>query len=97
VANVVVPTPDYVRFASHYRFRPDLCEARDPESKGIVEALIRYSKNDLMVPLSRPAAEHRGDLDRLNAAAADWCAEVNAAVHPENLRRPARAARADRT
>jgi DNA replication protein DnaC len=83
VANVVVPTPDYVRFASHYRFRPDFCEARDPESKGIVEALVRYSKNDLMIPLSRMAAEHRGDLDQLNAAAADWCAEVNAAVHSE--------------
>jgi transposase len=36
VADVVVPTPDYVRFAMHYRFRPDFCHARDPESKGIV-------------------------------------------------------------
>jgi hypothetical protein len=26
---VVVPTPGYVRFASHYRFRPDFCEAND--------------------------------------------------------------------
>jgi transposase len=34
VANVVVPTPDYVRFATHYGFRPDFCEAADPESKG---------------------------------------------------------------
>jgi transposase len=25
VANLVVPTPDYVRFATHYRFRPDFC------------------------------------------------------------------------
>jgi hypothetical protein len=33
VANVVVPTPDYVRFASHYRFRPDFCEAADPEAR----------------------------------------------------------------
>jgi hypothetical protein len=28
-----VPTPDYVRFATHYGFRPDFCEAADPESK----------------------------------------------------------------
>ena len=34
VANVVVPSPDYVRFAAHYGFRPDFCEAADPESKG---------------------------------------------------------------
>ena len=50
VANVVVPTPDYVRFASHYRFRPDYCQAADPESKGIVENLVGYAKADLMIP-----------------------------------------------
>ena len=47
VANRVVPTAEYVRFATHYRFRPDFCEAADPESKGIVEALVRYGKDDL--------------------------------------------------
>jgi len=30
VANVVVPTPDYVRLASHYGFSPDFCHAQDP-------------------------------------------------------------------
>jgi transposase len=30
VANKVVPTPTYVRFATHYGFRPDWCEAHDP-------------------------------------------------------------------
>ena len=34
VANVVVPTADYVRFAAHYGFRPDFCEAADPEIEG---------------------------------------------------------------
>ena len=38
VANVVVPAPAYVAFAAHYGFRPDFCEAADPESKGVVEA-----------------------------------------------------------
>ena len=33
VANIVVPTAEYVRFAGHYGFRPDFCEAADPESK----------------------------------------------------------------
>jgi transposase len=37
VANIVVPTADYVRFATHYGFRPDFCHGADPESKGIVE------------------------------------------------------------
>jgi hypothetical protein len=30
VANVVVPTANYVRFATHYGFRPDWCHAGDP-------------------------------------------------------------------
>ena len=50
VANVVVPAPEYLRFAAHYGFRPDFCEANDPESKGIVENLVGYAKSDLMVP-----------------------------------------------
>ena len=52
VADVVIPTPDYVRFATHYRFRPDFCHAHDPASKGIVENLVGYAKRDLMVPLA---------------------------------------------
>jgi hypothetical protein len=78
VANVVVPTPDYVRFASHYRFRPDFCEASDPESKGIVENLVGYAKRDLLVPQA-PFT----DLTAANEAARGWCAEVNAVVHSE--------------
>jgi transposase len=37
VANVVVPTPEYVRVASYYGFAPDFCHANDPQSKGIVD------------------------------------------------------------
>jgi transposase len=79
VANVVVPTAAYVRFATHYGFRPDFCEAQDPESKGAVEALVRYAKSDLVVP----AEDFGGDLAVANAAAVAWCGEVNAAVHSE--------------
>ena len=84
VANVVVPTAEYVRFASHYGFRPDFCEAADPESKGIVENLVGYAKADLMVPQAP-----FGDLAAANAAAAAWCAEVNGAVHSEICAVPA--------
>jgi transposase len=78
VANVVVPTPDYVRFATHYGFRPDFCEAADPESKGMVERLVGYAKTDLMVP-----QQPFDDLRTANEAATVWCAEVNAAAHSE--------------
>ena len=84
VANVVVPTGQYVRFAAHYGFRPDFCEAADPESKGIVENLVGYAKADLMV-----AQAPFGDLAAANAAAAAWCAEVNGAVHSEICAVPA--------
>jgi hypothetical protein len=55
------------------------CEGGDPESKGIVEALVGYAKRDLMVPAEPSVA----DLPAANAAAAESCAEVNAAVHSE--------------
>jgi transposase len=84
VANVVVPTAEYVRFAGHYGFRPDFCEASDPESKGIVENLVGYAKTDLMIPQAP-----FGDLAAANAAAAAWCTEVNAAVHSEICAVPA--------
>ena len=84
VANVVVPTPDYVRFATHYGFRPDFCEAADPESKGMVEHLVGYVKRDLIVP-QQPFVDHR----TANGAAAVWCAEVNAATHAEIYAVPA--------
>ena len=64
VANVVVPTADYVRFATHYGFRPDFCDGADPESKGIVENLVGYAKRDLIVPAGadgrRPGRGERG-------------------------------------
>jgi Integrase core domain len=84
VANVVVPTAEYVRFAGHYGFRPDFCEAPDPESKGIVENLVGYAKTGLIVPQAP-----FGDFTAANAAAASWCAEVNGAVHSEICAVPA--------
>jgi len=92
VANVVVPTAEYVRFATHYGFRPDFCEAADPESKGIVEHLVGYAKRDLIVP-AEPSVS---DLTAANAAAAGWCAEVNAAVHSEICAVPAERLQAER-
>jgi transposase len=91
VADVVVPTPDYVRFATHYRFRPDFCHAKDPESKGIVENLVGYAKRDLMVPLgaSGGPVTTAAELAAANTAAVGWCAEVNSSRHSEIAAVPA--------
>lgn len=101
VANRVVPTGDYVRLATHYRFRPDFCEAADPESKGIVENLVGYGKDDLLRPL---LLEHQdgpagvlGDLAAANQRARAWCVEVNAAVHSEIVAVPADRLEQERT
>ena len=90
VANVVVPTADYVRFATHYGLRPDFCHANDPESKGIVENLVGYSKRDLMIPAQTSRGEPAGGEHRR-------CGVVRGGQHRGafgDLRRPGRTARA---
>jgi transposase len=89
VANRVVPTGEYVRFAAHHGFRPDFCEAADPESKGIVENLVGYAKTDLMIPGADGSGEPFTDVAAANTAAAGWCVEVNTAVHAEICAVPA--------
>jgi hypothetical protein len=90
VANKVIPTAEYVRFAAHYGFRPDFCEAADPESKGIVENLIGYAKTDLIIPGADGAGGVAfADVAAANAAAVPWCLEVNGAVHSEICAVPA--------
>lgn len=79
VANAVIPSPDYVRLATHYGFSPDFCEAADPASKGLVENLVGYAKSDLMIPGELSSR----DLVRANEEARDWMEEVNAATHSE--------------
>ena len=83
VANVVVPAPDYVRFATHYRFRPDFCHAADPESKGIVENLVGYAKDDLLTPLGLEDDPWAEGYAGLNERARAWGQEVNGHRHSE--------------
>lgn len=78
VANVVVPAAGYVAFAAHYGFRPDFCEAADPESKGMVENLVGYAKSDLVIPAGGWAS-----IEAANEDARIWCAEVNGRIHSE--------------
>lgn len=82
LAGAAVLNPDLVRLAAHYRFSPRTTERRDPESKGKVEALVRFTKSDL-IPY-----EGFASLDEANQAGAQWCAEVNAEIHYETRARP---------
>ncbi len=91
VAGVVVPHPDYVRFAAHYGFRPDFCEADDPESKGMVERLVGYAKSDLVVGCG-PFT----DVASADEAAPAWCEEVNGRMHSEIAAVPAQRLQVER-
>jgi transposase len=91
VVGRVVPTPDYVRFSTHYGFRPDFCEGGDPESKGIVENLVGYAKTDLVVP-----AGPFTDVATANTAARHWCQEVNTVEHSEICAVPAQRLESER-
>jgi len=82
LAGAAVLNPDLVRLAAHYRFSPRTTERQDPESKGKVEALVRFTKSDL-IPY-----EGFDSLDQANQAAGEWCAQVNGEVHYETRARP---------
>jgi hypothetical protein len=85
VAGLVIPTPAYVRFVTHYGTRPDFCEGADPASKGLVENLVGYVKSDLMIPEELSVS----DLPVANTKGIAWCAEVNAEEHSEIMAIPA--------
>lgn len=84
VATVVVPHPEYVQFATRYGFRPDFCEAADPESKGVVEHLAGYAQRDLLVPaLPDGGWPDLAAATAATAAAVRWGAAVNGRRHRE--------------
>ena len=79
VADRVVAHPNYVRFATHYGFRPDWCESADPESKGVVENLVGYAKTDLVIA----SCDDWTSLTQANISAREWCVEINGKTHSE--------------
>jgi len=82
LAGAAVLNPALVRLAAHYRFSPRTTERQDPQSKGKVEAVVRFTKSDL-IPY-----EGFSSLDEANQAAGAWCEEVNGEVHYETRARP---------
>lgn len=83
VAGQSVLNAELVRLAAHYPFTPITAAAADPESKGKVEALVRYAKSDC-VP-----AEGLESMDTGNRWRLEWMEEANTAVHPETCAVPA--------
>lgn len=78
VANIVVPTPAYVRFAT-----TTASAKRPTRSPRASSALVGYAKLDLVVPRGLV-----GDLRLANEAAATWCQDVNSRSHSETCAVP---------
>jgi len=85
VAGLVIPTPAYVRFVTHFGHATRFLRGADPASKGKIEALVGYVKSDLMIPEGLSVS----DLPVANAKGIAWCTEVNAQVHSEIMAIPA--------
>jgi transposase len=66
---------EFKAFAADAGFVPKVCRARRPQTKGKVERLIRYAKDNFM------AGRRFVDLNDLNGQALAWCDHVNNKVH----------------
>jgi transposase len=82
VAGAAVLNPQLVRLATHYRFNPATAAPNDPETKGKVEALVKFVKANLPPDRFTSVAD-------ANAWAEQWCAEVNDQIHAETRTIPA--------
>lgn len=62
-------------FAADLGFVPKVCRPRRPQTKGKVERLVDYVKDNFL-----PGRQFR-DIDDLNGQGRDWCRHVNSKVH----------------
>ncbi len=67
--------PKMLDFASYYGFVPRVCRPHRPETKGKIEATIRFIKGNFWPGI------HFDSLQELNRQALVWCGEVNRRVH----------------
>lgn len=75
---------DYEQFMRTVGFQTKLCKPRHPFTKGKVERLVRFVKDNFLV------GRVFWNVTDLNRAALDWCAEQNTAYHrtlgiPQNI------------
>jgi transposase len=80
----VIYTHEFERYRQSMKFKVRLCRAADPESKGKVEAVVKYVKNNF--------AAHRTfvNLASFNAECLEWLSRTgNATIHGITKRIPA--------
>ena len=87
VARIAVRHPEIVATGAHYGLTITTCLPADAPSKGGVEATVRIAKADL-VPTDANLLAAYASFAELEAAAAAFCAEVNARPHRITRRPP---------
>ena len=70
--NLPIWNPTYARFQEIVGFRTELCKVAHPFTKGAVERLVRYVKDNFM------AGRTFFNINDLNSAALQWCITQNA-------------------
>ncbi|MBW1739474.1 MAG: IS21 family transposase [Deltaproteobacteria bacterium] len=63
-------TEGFLQLASHYLFRHHFCLVRRPNEKGVVEGLVRFSRQNFLVPVPQVR-----DFEELNAHLLNMCRE----------------------
>ena len=77
--------PEFLALCGHYYLQPIACERRDPESKGIVEAKVRYVKHNALAGRSDELVRFEDYV----ALAPRWRDEIaNVRIHETTRERP---------
>ena len=77
--------PEFLALCGHYYLQPIACERRDPESKGIVEAKVRYVKHNALAGRSDELVRFEDYV----AFAPRWRDEIaNVRIHETTRERP---------
>jgi transposase len=77
--------PEFAALCGHYYLEPVACEARDPESKGLVENSVRYVKRSALAGRE----DELQSIDDYRALAIDWRDSIaNVRIHDRLAERP---------
>jgi transposase len=75
----------FENFAAEMGFIPKVCRPRRPQTKGKVERLVDYVKDNFL-----PGRQFH-DIDDLNRQASDWCHHVDSKIHSTTGKIPLKA------
>ncbi len=74
-AGKVIWNPQFADFAAEIGFVPRVCKVRKPQTKGKVERLVRYIKDNFF-----PGRQFE-NLEDLNRQAIQWCKQTDSKLH----------------